>query len=61
MLAFNNKGEIIGEMNTTVTQDGGVITTNTTYDNGRPVAQNITIRDNQGHVYSQNVFGKLLP
>jgi hypothetical protein len=41
MLSRNNNGEITGEMNTTITQEGTVIRTNTMYNNGRPVAQNI--------------------
>ncbi len=61
MLIRNNKGEIVGEMNTTITQEDTVIKTNTLYINGRPVTQNISIRDNQGNVRSENVFGKILP
>jgi len=61
MIIRNNRGEIIGEMNTTITREGTVITTNTIYNNGRPVAQNISIRDSQGNVRSEDVFGKILP
>jgi hypothetical protein len=61
MQTRNNRGELIGETNTTVTQDGAVIITNTMYDNGRAVSQNISVRDGHGNVSSQNVFGKLLP
>jgi hypothetical protein len=61
MLSRNNKGEITGEINTSITQQGSVITTNTLYNNGRPVSQNISIRDSQGRVHTENVFGKLLP
>ena len=61
MLIRNNKGEIVGEMNTTITQEDTVIKTNTLYINGRPVTQNISIRDNHGNVRSENVFGKILP
>ena len=61
MLNRNNKGEIVSEMNTTITQEGTVIRTNTMYNNGRPVAQNISIRDSQGNVRSEDVFGKILP
>jgi hypothetical protein len=45
-------------------QDGQVITTNTIYNptNGQPVSQNISVRDSQGKVTSQNTIGgKLLP
>ena len=61
MLSRNNKGEITRELKTIITQEGSVITTNTLYNNGRPVSQNISIRDSQGGVHTKNVFGKLLP
>jgi len=62
MLSRNNNGEITGEMNTTITQEGTVIRTNTMYNNGRPVAQNISVRDNEGKVHTTNVIGgKILP
>jgi hypothetical protein len=62
MLIHNNAGEVIGEMNTAITQDHTVIRTNTVYKNGRTVTQNITVRDNQGNVHTTNVIGgKLLP
>ena len=62
MLSRNNNGEIVSEMNTTITQEGTVIRTNTMYNNGRPVAQNISVRDNEGKVHTTNVIGgKILP
>ena len=62
MLIRNNDGEVAGEMNVSITQDGTVIRTNTMYQNGRPVAQNISIRDTQGGVRTTNVIGgKILP
>ena len=62
MLIRNNKGEVVGEMNTSITQEGNVINTNTLYNDGRPVTQNISIRDNQGNVRTTNVIGgKILP
>ena len=62
MVSRNNKGEIVSEMNTTITQEGTVIRTNTMYNNGRPVAQNISVRDNEGKVRTTNVIGgKILP
>ena len=58
----DNKGEIVGEMNTAITREGTVIRTNTTYRNGCPVVQNITVRYTQGNVRTTNVIGgKLLP
>jgi hypothetical protein len=62
MLIRNNKGEVVGEMNMSITEDGDVINTNTLYNDGRPVTQNISIRDNQGKVRTTNVIGgKILP
>jgi hypothetical protein len=62
MLIRNNKGEVVGEMNVSITQDGTVINTNTLYNNGHPVTQNISTRDNQGKVRTTNVIdGKILP
>jgi hypothetical protein len=62
MMIRNNKGEVVGEMNTSITQDGTVINTNTLYNDGRPVTQNISIRENQGKVRTTNVIGgKILP
>jgi hypothetical protein len=61
MQVRNNRGELIGEINTSITAGRTVIITNTMYDNGRPVSQHISVRDGQGKITSQNVFGKLLP
>ena len=62
MLIRNNKGEVVGEMNMSITQDGTVINTNTLYNNGRPVTQAISVRDSQGGVRTTNVIGgKILP
>jgi hypothetical protein len=60
MLIRNNKGEVVGEMNMSITQDGTVINTNTLYSDGRPVTQNISIRDNQGNVRTTNVIGGMI-
>jgi hypothetical protein len=58
----NNWGELIGEINSGVTDKGERITTNTIYYNGNPVVQNISVRDNQGNVRTSTVIGsKILP
>ena len=58
----NNQGELIGEINNSITDTGDRITTNTIYYQGRVVSQTISIRDNQGNVRTTNVIGgKLLP
>jgi hypothetical protein len=62
MLIRNNQGEVVGEMNMSITEEGDVINTNTLYNDGRPVTQNISIRDNQGKIRTTNVIGgKILP
>ena len=58
----NNRGELIGEINTAYTSAGEVIVTNTTYERGNPIFQTISVRDNQGQVRTTNVIrGKILP
>ena len=62
MQTRNNQGEVIGEINTSFTDKGEKVVTNTIYNNGRPVAQNISVRDNEGKVRTTNVIGgKILP
>ncbi len=62
MVTRNNSGEVVNEMNVSITQDGTVIRTNTMYSNGRPIVQNITVRDSHGTVHTTNVIGgKILP
>ncbi len=62
MIVRDNQGNVVGEINTTYTDDGRMISTNTMYYNGRPVAQNISVRDSQGHVEVRNILGnKILP
>jgi hypothetical protein len=62
MKAFNNQGELTGEISTGLTDNGDRITTNTMYDRGNPVMQNITIRQNDGTVHTTNIIGrKILP
>jgi hypothetical protein len=59
---FNNQGELTGEISTGLTDNGDRITTNTLYDSGNPVMQNITIRQNDGTVHTTNIIGrKILP
>ena len=62
MKTYNNQGELIGEINSGLTDDGDRVTTNTIYDRGNPVVQTITVRDNQGNVSTTTVLGtKILP
>ena len=58
----NNRGELIGEINTAFIGTGEVITTNTIYHRGNTVVQNISVRENEGKVHTTNVIGgKILP
>jgi hypothetical protein len=58
----DNHGELIGEINTSFTDKGEKIVTNTVYNRGNPVFQHVSVRDNQGKVHSTNVIGgKILP
>ena len=58
----NNRGELIGEINTIIRPGEGVITTNTICSGDRVIAQNISTRDNAGNVKTETVYGgKVLP
>lgn len=62
MIIRNNRGEVIAELNTAVTQDSTTVITNTLYNGERVVRQQVSVRDNQGNVKNTEVFGgKLLP
>jgi hypothetical protein len=62
MQTRNNQGEVIGEINTSFTDKGEKIVTNTIYNRGNPVFQHVSVRDNEGKVHSTNVIGgKILP
>lgn len=62
MITRDNQGNIIGEVNTSRASDGKIITTQTSYLNGRVTSQNVTVRDSQGRVETTNVLGgKILP
>ena len=58
----NNQGDVVGEINSSLTENGDRVITNTLYDRGNPVIQNISVRDNQGNVRTTNIIGsKILP
>lgn len=62
MIIRNNRGEVIAELNTAVTQDGTTIITNTLYNDERVVRQQVCVRDSQGNVKETGVWGgKVLP
>jgi len=62
MKSYDNSGKLCGEINHSRTADGKSITTNTTYYNGRPTSQNISVVESNGRVTTTNVInGKLLP
>jgi len=64
MKTYDGQNRLVGEINTTFLQDGSVVTTNTIYNanNGQAISQNISVRNSQGKVTTQNTIGgKLLP
>ncbi len=62
MKSFNNQDELVGVISTGVTDSGDRITSNTLYDRGNPVMQNISIRRSDGTVETTNIIGrKILP
>ena len=63
MIVRNNQGKIVGQLEHLRDNNGNTVDTNTMYDSReRPVVQQITIRDNQGHTESKTILnGKLLP
>ena len=62
MLSRDNQGEVISEINTTFTDKGEKIVTNTLYNRGNPVFQHVSVRDNEGRVHTTNIInGKILP
>jgi hypothetical protein len=64
MKSYDNNGKLVGEINHSRTADGTSITSNTVHNtyNGRPVSQNITVREPNGKVTVTNLInGKLLP
>ncbi len=64
MKSYDNQGRLVSEINTSVTSDGHVITTNSVHysPTGRQVFQDISVRDSQGKVSVTHIInGKLLP
>jgi antitoxin component YwqK of YwqJK toxin-antitoxin module len=62
MKTFDNNGKLISEINNSLTSDGKAINSQTTYNNGRPVTQVISVRDRQGKVSTTTVInGKIIP
>jgi len=63
VLIRNNRNEITGEMNNSITQNGDRVITNTLFDpQGNPAFQNVSVRDSHGGVRTTTVIGgKILP
>jgi len=58
----NNRGELIGEINTIVRPGEGIITSNTVHSDDRVISQTISTRDNAGNVKTETVYGgEVLP
>ena len=60
MKMYDNSGNVVAEQNTGITKEGTTISTNTMYQNGRPIVQNISVRDNNGNVRTETIIGKKL-
>jgi hypothetical protein len=64
MKSFDKNGKLVNELTSAVTSDGKVVNVNTVYDtySGRPTFQNISVRERDGKVNTENILnGKLLP
>ena len=62
MIVRDNQGKVVGQLEHFRDANGNTYDTNTMYYAERPVMQQITIRDNQGHIESRTILnGKLLP
>ncbi|MGB8029849.1 MAG: hypothetical protein WCF30_09290 [Terracidiphilus sp.] len=62
MIIRDNKGKISSQLEHFCDDAGKTFDSNVMYYNERPVVQQITIRDTQGHVESRTILnGKLLP
>ena len=62
MIMRDNNGKIVGQIEHLRDAQGNTMDTVTSYSNERPVIQQITVRDTQGHMDSRtNNNGKLLP
>ena len=62
MITRDNNGKIVGQIEHLRDAQGNTVDTVTSYHNERPVVQQITIRDTQGHVETRTILnGKLLP
>jgi hypothetical protein len=62
MIVRDNQGTVVGQLEHFRDANGNTVDTNTTYYAERPVVQQVTIRDNQGHTESRTILnGKLLP
>jgi hypothetical protein len=62
MITRDNQGKIVGQIEHLRDAQGNTVDSVTSYSNDRPVVQQITIRDTQGHVETRTILnGKLLP
>ena len=62
MITRDSQGRIVGQIEHIWDTNGGSVSTNTTYVNERPMVQQVTIRDGQGHFESRTILGgKLFP
>jgi hypothetical protein len=58
MKSYDSHGNLVSKINTSYTNDGKAINTNTLYNtnNGQPTFQHISVRDSQGKVTTTNII-----
>jgi pSer/pThr/pTyr-binding forkhead associated (FHA) protein len=62
MIMRDSQGKIVNQIENIRDARGNSVSTTTTYVNERPVVQQVTIRDGQGHIESRTILGgKLFP
>lgn len=62
MIVKDNAGRVVAELQHMRDAQGNTVDTVTSYSNGKPAVQLITVRDTQGHVETKTIMGgKLLP
>ena len=62
MIARDNQGKIVGQIENMRDANGNSVFTTTSYVNEKPTVQFVTIRDGQGHIESRTILGgKILP
>lgn len=62
MKTYDNSGRLIGEINTVIRPEGGVVVSNTVYSGDRVITQTISTQDDRGAAKVETFYnGKVLP